>query len=170
MRFKYYLRGAGIGVILTTLIFTIAFAVYKPTLSDDEIMQKAEALGMEMPADDSDSADKKDTKTAKDKKDTKTAKDQKDDADASDSNTDDATTSEDGGQKNVIEFTIASGDTSATIAQHLQEVGLVDNAKSFDLYLSDQDLDNQLLPGTYQIPEGATFLEIGELLTTKQAQ
>ena len=59
MRFKYYLRGAGIGVILTTLIFTIAFAVYKPTLSDDEIMQKAEALGMEMPADDSDSADKK---------------------------------------------------------------------------------------------------------------
>ena len=116
---------------------------------------------MEMPADDSDSADKKDTKTAKE---------QKDDADASDSNTDDATTSEDGGQKNVIEFTIASGDTSATIAQHLQEVGLVDNAKSFDLYLSDQDLDNQLLPGTYQIPEGATFLEIGELLTTKQAQ
>ena len=161
MRFKYYLRGAGIGVILTTLIFTIAFAVYKPTLSDDEIMKKAEALGMEMPADDSDSADKKDTKTAKD---------QKDDADASDSNTDDATTSEDGGQKNVIEFTIASGDTSATIAQHLQEVGLVDNAKSFDLYLSDQDLDNQLLPGTYQIPEAATFLEIGELLTTKQAQ
>ena len=161
MRFKYYLRGAGIGVILTTLIFTIAFAVYKPTLSDDEIMKKAEALGMEMPADDSDSADKKDTKTAKD---------QKDDADASDSNTDDATTSEDGGQKNVIEFTIASGDTSATIAQHLQEVGLVDNAKSFDLYLSDQDLDNQLLPGTYQIPEGATFLEIGELLTTKQEQ
>ena len=161
MRFKYYLRGAGIGVILTTLIFTIAFAVYKPTLSDDEVMKKAEALGMEMPADDSDSADKKDTKTAKD---------QKDDADASDSNTDDATTSEDGGQKNVIEFTIASGDTSATIAQHLQEVGLVDNAKSFDLYLSDQDLDNQLLPGTYQIPEGATFLEIGELLTTKQAQ
>ena len=161
MRLKYYLRGAGIGVILTTLIFTIAFAVYKPTLSDDEIMKKAEALGMEMPADDSDSADKKDTKTAKD---------QKDDADASDSNTDDATTSEDGGQKNVIEFTIASGDTSATIAQHLQEVGLVDNAKSFDLYLSDQDLDNQLLPGTYQIPEGATFLEIGELLTTKQAQ
>lgn len=161
MRFKYYLRGSGIGVILTTLIFTIAFAVYKPTLSDDEIMKKAEALGMEMPADDSDSADKKDTKTAKD---------QKDDADASDSNTDDATTSEDGGQKNVIEFTIASGDTSATIAQHLQEVGLVDNAKSFDLYLSDQDLDNQLLPGTYQIPEGATFLEIGELLTAKQAQ
>ena len=148
-------------MILTTLIFTIAFAVYKPTLSDDEIMKKAEALGMEMPADDSDSADKKDTKTAKD---------QKDDADASDRNTDDATTSEDGGQKNVIEFTIASGDTSATIAQNLQEVGLVDNAKSFDLYLSDQDLDNQLLPGTYQIPEGATFLEIGELLTTKQAQ
>ena len=161
MRFKYYLRGAGIGVILTTLIFTIAFAVYKPTLSDDEIMIKAEALGMEMPADDSDSTEKKDTKTAKE---------QKEDAEASDSYTDEATTSEDGGQKNVIEFTIASGDTSATIAQHLQEVGLVDNAKSFDLYLSDQDLDNQLLPGTYQFPEGATFLEIGELLTAKQAQ
>ena len=90
MRFKYYLRGAGIGVILTTLIFTIAFAVYKPTLSDDEIMKKAEALGMEMPADDSDSADKKIQRQQRIKK---------DDADASDSNTDDATTSEDGGQR-----------------------------------------------------------------------
>lgn len=47
MKFKYYLRGVGIGVIVTTLLFTIAFAFYKPTLSDAEIIKKAQALGME---------------------------------------------------------------------------------------------------------------------------
>ena len=68
-----------------------------------------------------------------------------------------------------VDFTIASGDSSATVAQHLQEAGLVDNAKAFDMYLSEQNLDDFLLPGSYQIPEGSTFLEIGELLTTKQS-
>ena len=105
MRFKYYLRGAGIGVILTTPIFTIAFAVYKPTLSDDEIVQRQRHWAWKC---------RRMIATVQIKKIQRQQRIEKDDADASDSNTDDATTSEDGGQKNVIEFTIASGDTSAT--------------------------------------------------------
>ena len=148
MKFKYYLRGVGIGVIVTTLLFTIAFAFYKPTLSDAEIIKKAQALGMEKVE------EKKETTEQKKEETNAASEDAKE-------NTAEET-------KNV-DFTIASGDSSATVAQHLQEAGLVDNAKAFDMYLSEQNLDDFLLPGSYQIPEGSTFLEIGELLTTKQS-
>lgn len=150
MKFKYYLRGVGIGVIVTTLLFTIAFALYKPTLSDAEIIKKAQALGMEK---------------VEEKKETTVQKKEETNAASEDAKENTAPAEE---AKNV-DFTIASGDSSATVAQHLQEAGLVDNAKAFDMYLSEQNLDNFLLPGSYQIPEGSTFLEIGELLTTKQS-
>ena len=50
MKLKYYLRGIGIGVIMTTLILMIAFAVHKEQpLTDDEIRERAAELGMVMP-------------------------------------------------------------------------------------------------------------------------
>ena len=67
-----------------------------------------------------------------------------------------------------VEFTVAAGDTSAVVAQRLQEMGLVDDGSSFDHYLADQDMDNALLPGTYTIPKGSSYLEIAQVLTTKQ--
>lgn len=50
MRLKYYLRGMGIGIIVTTVILMIVFSFHKgETLSDDEIRERAAALGMVMP-------------------------------------------------------------------------------------------------------------------------
>ena len=46
MRAKYFLKGMGIGVTVTALIFTIAFALNPPTLSDDEVIARAKVLGM----------------------------------------------------------------------------------------------------------------------------
>lgn len=52
MKLKYYLRGAGVGLIIATLIFTIALATEKPQMSEKEIIEEAKKLGMVM-ADDS---------------------------------------------------------------------------------------------------------------------
>lgn len=46
MKFKYYLRGAGVGIIATTILLTIAFFRYKPVLSADDIREQARKLGM----------------------------------------------------------------------------------------------------------------------------
>ncbi|MBE5900602.1 MAG: endolytic transglycosylase MltG [Lachnospiraceae bacterium] len=46
MRFKYYLRGAGVGILVTTIVLTIAFWRFKPTLTADEIRLQARKLGM----------------------------------------------------------------------------------------------------------------------------
>ncbi len=54
MRFKYYLRGIGIGITFATLLLTISFyfgkdSLIKESLTDEEIIEKATALGMVMP-------------------------------------------------------------------------------------------------------------------------
>ena len=51
MRLKYYLRGAGVGVLVTTLIFitVLAFSKANRPTTDDQIIADAMALGMVFP-------------------------------------------------------------------------------------------------------------------------
>lgn len=50
MKLKYYLRGIGIGLIITTVVMALAFMLHKDELiSDEEVRRRAEALGMVMP-------------------------------------------------------------------------------------------------------------------------
>lgn len=45
MKLKYYLRGIGIGMLVTALILTISYRK-KTTITDEEIITRAKALGM----------------------------------------------------------------------------------------------------------------------------
>ncbi len=46
MKLKYYLRGMGIGVILTAIIMGFALGGRKTTISDAEVIERAKKLGM----------------------------------------------------------------------------------------------------------------------------
>ena len=46
MNLKYYLRGLGIGIVMTALIMGITAAGKNKPLSDSEIIERAKALGM----------------------------------------------------------------------------------------------------------------------------
>lgn len=75
MKLKYYLRGLGIGILITTIIFIIGIHVNQDQMfSDEEVIRRAKALGMVM--------DETDGKTInelnKDKKQDSETKDQKD--------------------------------------------------------------------------------------------
>lgn len=152
MKLKYYLRGAGVGVIVTTLIFTIAIAFDKPTMSQEDIIKEAEKLGMV-------SSDEKQDEDQPEKTNTK---------DESTNQNDTSKDDENGDAKEVVSFAIARGDSSAVVAARLQEMGLVDNAEAFDKFLSEQNFDNLLLPGEYSIPKDSSFLDIAKILTTKK--
>jgi len=56
MKLKYYMRGLGIGILLTTLLF--ALSGYQKKLSDQEIIERAEKLGMVTAAKEEDPLDK----------------------------------------------------------------------------------------------------------------
>ena len=53
MKLKYYLRGLGIGIIVTTVILMISFPGKEEKLTDEEIIARAKQLGMVMPEEDS---------------------------------------------------------------------------------------------------------------------
>ena len=46
MKLKYYLRGMGIGIILTAIVMGFALGGRKATMSDAEVIQRAKTLGM----------------------------------------------------------------------------------------------------------------------------
>ena len=46
MKLKYYLRGMGIGIILTAIVMGFALGGRKATISDAEVIQRAKELGM----------------------------------------------------------------------------------------------------------------------------
>ena len=48
MKLKYYLRGLGIGILVSTIILTISFAGKKGDISDEEVIARAKTLGMVM--------------------------------------------------------------------------------------------------------------------------
>ena len=50
MRFKYYLRGCGLGILFTVILLTVAFHTRgEKEISNEEIIRRAEALGMVIP-------------------------------------------------------------------------------------------------------------------------
>ena len=46
MKLKYYLRGLGMGILFATIIMAISSALHKNDISDEEIIKRAEKLGM----------------------------------------------------------------------------------------------------------------------------
>lgn len=47
MKFKYYLRGIGIGIIFASIVFLVAYREHVPTkMSNEEIISRAKQLGM----------------------------------------------------------------------------------------------------------------------------
>jgi cytoskeletal protein RodZ len=84
MKMKFYVRGLGVGFVLSALIFVIAFSFYKPSYSKEEIKNMAEKEGYKVTDPDStldesktDKSSKTDTKKATDssKSDKKTTDD-----------------------------------------------------------------------------------------------
>lgn len=156
MKLKYYLRGFGLGIILTAVIMIIVTHSNRNNLSNAEIINKAESLGMVM----SDQSSKtKDTNKGS------TIKQQ-----IKDEETNQTTTPEPAEQplQEFVSVVIQRGEVSDTIAAKLQQAGLVQDAKVFNKYLTDNKFDGNLLTGTFNIPKGATQEEIAKILTTKK--
>ncbi len=65
-----------------------------------------------------------------------------------------------------VVVTINKGDGSLTAAKRAKDVGLVDDAEAFDMYLYSIGADKKLVVGDHAIEEGASMEEIARALTT----
>ncbi len=178
MKLKYYLRGLAVGVILTTIILSIANAGNKP-LTDTQIRKRALELGM-VEGDSvklSDVAESSETTGSTESSPEQIVSSEQEISGTSDGTgsfgmspasvetTDSAETME---STEIIEstepitFTIKSGDSSYTVSKALASAGLVEDAVEFDNYLCDNGYSRTIRTGTYKILPGATYEEIAK--------
>ena len=191
MKLKYYLRGLGIGIIVTTLVLMVAFSGKKEKLSDQEIMQRAEQLGMVMADDgqtetgtEENTGTEAQPETEQDVQNTEAGTEEN-----ADENTENASEPETEPQTEAaaepaapedttgnvvgevkqetsgeVAFTVKSGESSDTVAFNLYKAGLVDDATAFNRYMISKGYDSRLRTGDFKIRSGASYDEILKVL------
>lgn len=166
MKLKYYLRGLGIGIIVTTIIFMICIHVKGDAiLSDKEIKKRAEELGMVMAEQTDDGKTIQDLQKENEKK-----NDEGQDTESKkNGETDQAAQSQEEQNKvELVQFNIVPGEYSDTISQKLLDAGLIDDKAAFSKYINETGYDNFMQPGDFVIPKGSNYEEIAKILTTKK--
>lgn len=66
-------------------------------------------------------------------------------------------------------LTIHAGMSSNDISKQLVEVDIIDNAKEFNDYLANQDLQRYIQVGTYELHTAMEIEEIANIITKKKA-
>ena len=190
MKLKYYMRGLGIGIVLTTLILSISNP--KEQLSDAEVIKRAEKLGMivndkeneelEMVLNKSKEASVTQepviTITAAPVPTVKTAPTPVQEAALTPTVTPGTSTNElslteapdDKNKKEsteIISFTVRKGMSSRQVAALLVEVGLAEDADDFNQAIMKAGKASIIRVGSYTIEKGAAYDEIIKLITSK---
>ena len=177
MKLKYYLRGLGIGILVTAVIMGITQGSRKETLSDREIRERAAALGMVEPGNslaDLEAAETPAATEIPEAIETPVATEIPEAIETPAATEALAATPEvtarptqkpaEEEEGSSYTFEIQAGDSSYQVAYRLQQAGLVADARDFDNYLCSKGYDRKLKTGSYEIPETATEEEISEIL------
>lgn len=163
MNLKYFLRGIGVGMIITAILLGVS---YQSKMSDEAIILKAKKLGMvfedlpETPATpgptDSVDATVIPEITAIPEMTGNPEKTVAPDSKKNKKNVKSKTTS----KPKMTEFSIKSGDTSVDVSKRLERLGIVEDYHEFDRYLADNGYARKLRVGTYSVSKNAPFKEI----------
>lgn len=196
MKLKYYMRGLGIGIVLTTLILTIANP--KDKLTDQEIIDRAKALGMQEASEIEDKSLSEvlgsgkptvmpseapvqptamptiaPTKTPEP---TATPEPTKEPEITSkpipttkpEQSEDSEPTKNDGvNQGELITFTVKPGMSSGKVAALLVTKGLIKDADDFNQYIVKEGKASVIRVGTYTLPIGVSYDQIITKLTSE---
>lgn len=191
MKLRYYLRGLGIGIVVTALVMGMTTKADDGPLTDAEIRAMALKLGM-VDADSRSLADVSgQTGTQVSPTPTNSPSSTNSPLPAgsplpTDLNTSEPSeesgspspevtetpspspapveTDEPVAERETVTVVIVRGDSSYTVSRRLQEAGLIDDASAYDTYLVDNGYSKTIRTGTYRIPVGASWEEIAEII------
>lgn len=159
MKLKYYLRGLGIGILVTALIMGFTAKDNRP-LTDAEIKAAAAELGM-VESDSLRLADLPQDQTAEPAKEPEPTPEATPESDVEPTK-EPETTPESGTD---ISVTVSAGSGSRTVCNRLEEAGVITDAAEFDKYLCDQGYSKRICVGTFEIPADASWEEIAKIIT-----
>ena len=177
MKMKYYLRGLGVGIIISSLLFLIASLFYKPSLSEAELKKAASEQGYTLTKKKASTVKESIDKKKETDKTNDTVKDNTDSGSSGDSNTstssglvsdgNETTTTAPASGGDKVKISITSGEDSGTVAKNLQDFGVVSDSSDFDSYLVKEGYSNHIIPGVYEIPSNAGYSEIANIISHK---
>lgn len=167
MKLKYYLRGLGIGIIVTTVLLMIAFALHKPVMSDADVINRAKQLGMIMPEDEETLQSTENTETTEATEEP-AATETPDQTDTVTTDTEIAGTenTDNGTIEGAAPYTLVvnRGDVCRVVCENLQANGIVDDAEAFRKFLAQKGFASSISVGSYTIPYGLDYEEIYQIL------
>lgn len=195
MKLKYYMRGLGIGIVLTTLILMIANP--KEKMTDQEIKERALALGMQEAGEQEDKSLSEvldqikatlaptngptepsaiptptlspEPTSAPEPTDKPTVTPKPTPTPEINQPDDPGNTGNDGvNEGELVTFTVEPGMSSGKVAALLVKMGLIKDADDFNQYIVKEKKASVIRVGTYTLPKGAGYEEIVTKITTKQ--
>ena len=189
MNLKYYLRGLGVGIVVTALIMGISLGGKKESLSNEEIKARAKELGMVEAsttlADELTGADKlPEMEEQQDLAEPSPVMQQEtpqptpqptpestaeplqeptgQPANQSSESEDPEAISKE--NKESITIEVNKGDGSFTVCKRLEEAGLIASAANFDTFLCENGYDKRIRAGSFEIPADADPEQIARIL------
>ena len=159
MKLKYYLRGLGIGIITTTILLMIAFALHKPVMSDEDIIARAKQLGMVMPEDEEPLQDTGTTESTETTEVPETETEQ-----IGEQTEENAAETEGTLLAEPYTLVVNRGDVCRVVCENLQANGIVDDAEAFRKFLGQKGFASSISVGSYTIPYGLDYEGIYQIL------
>lgn len=170
MKLKYYLRGLGIGILVTAAILTIVYHT-KGSMSDSQIMKRAAQLGMVMASTEEDTlfaqttqADTtiEETGTISVEETTTVVETTEAVTEASTEKPTEAPT-----EPAVAEavLTISPGMYSESVSAELVRLGIITNQKEFNSYLVNNGYAECIQTGDFKIKADMSYDEIAGIIT-----
>ena len=184
MKLKYYLRGLGVGIVVTAVILTIANHLGNK-MSDEDIIKRAAKLGMVMkedeslfPPTESETTTPEPTSSSPAEQDTTAVKPAEPETTTPEPTTPEPTTPEpttpvpaepqtSGVVIHTATITVTSGMYSEAVSQRLEEAGIVKNWREFNEYLTSNGYAERLQTGTHSFNSEMDFNEIAEILVSR---
>lgn len=190
MRFKYYLRGLGLGIIVSTVILMISVQIHGGIMTDERAIARATELGMiipeEEPQDEGNSEQNTDWSDKEQElqnqelqnqaQQDQAQQDQAQQEQTQQENEQQSQTTADGenpdgdaetDEQEVIIFTVEDGEVCRTAAEKLVAFGLIEDVQEFRDFMRERDYDGLIREGTYEIPVGSDMETIGKIITAQ---
>lgn len=193
MKLKYYLRGLGIGILVTTVILSLA-GVGRKNMTDEEVVKRAKELGKVESTLLSDLPDQTKTDEVRPTEPETSLQPETSEPEPEESASTPETpeapeetpvaseetpvapeetpvSPEDGNPDTsaweTVTLVIGRGESSTTVSKNLKKAGIVEDAAAFDRFLCNNGYDKKIITGTYEIPYGASEEEIAKIITRK---
>ena len=174
MKLKYYLRGLGIGILVTAAILTIVYHT-KGSMSDSQIMKRAAQLGMVMASTEDDTLFAQTTQvdTTIEETGTISVEETTTVVETTEAVTESSTEkpteapteapTEPAAAEAVL--TISPGMYSESVSAELVRLGIITNQKEFNSYLVNNGYAECIQTGDFKIKADMSYDEIARIIT-----